>query len=185
MATLTAGRFSYDTESGILSGPAQYMQEQGDALLAQITTGEDTVFNMSAHYSPSAEMAVLVRLQTDFAGWAGMQQMLAWCKPATPAPTSAPTAAAPRAMAESRPAAASVSQRVAPADGTPRRHMTPYRLAMLQKIAAAGEQPRAGIEPARRLTAERLVEMGLVARTESVVGGIFYRITDAGREALA
>ena len=37
--------------------------------------GEESIFNMTAHFSPSAEMAVLVRLQTDFAGWQGVQQI--------------------------------------------------------------------------------------------------------------
>ena len=69
----TVKRFTI--EDGILSGPARYMEEQGNAKLDRILAGEDTVFNMSAHLSPDVETAVLVALQTDFAGWLGMEEM--------------------------------------------------------------------------------------------------------------
>ena len=72
----TVGRFSL--EGGVLSGPAQYMEEQGNAKLDKILAGKDTVFNMTAHLSPNAETAVLVALQTDFAGWLGMKEVEGW-----------------------------------------------------------------------------------------------------------
>lgn len=62
-------RFTID--DGIISGPAEYMNEQGNAKLDRILSGGDTVFNMCAHLSPDIETAVLVALQTDFAGWKG------------------------------------------------------------------------------------------------------------------
>ncbi len=70
----TVGRFYI--EDGALYGPALYMQEQGDAKLAGILAGTDTVFNMTAHYSPDLETAILVALQTDYAGWAGARQLI-------------------------------------------------------------------------------------------------------------
>lgn len=75
---ITVGKF--EIENGVLSGPAQYMAEQGNAKLDAIMAGNDTVFNMTAHLSPSVEIAVLVALQTDYAGWVGMKQAELWLK---------------------------------------------------------------------------------------------------------
>ncbi len=75
---LTCGRFSLDGDT--LTGPAEYMTERGNALVDAIVAGQDTTFNLTAHLSPSVEMAVLVRLQTDFAGWLGQRQLLARLK---------------------------------------------------------------------------------------------------------
>lgn len=71
---------AFTLEDGILTGPAQYMTEQGNAKLDRILKGEDTVFNMTAHLSPSVEVAILVHLQTDYAGWLGFKQMEGWLK---------------------------------------------------------------------------------------------------------
>ena len=76
---ITVGRFTLNAD-GTLSGPAQYLTDQGNELIDRIVAGTDTVFNMSQHLSPSVEIAILVRLQTDFAGWRGHQQMLGWLK---------------------------------------------------------------------------------------------------------
>lgn len=76
MAKKTVGQFTIEGDT--LSGPKQYMEEQGDAKLALILKGEDTIFNMTAHLSPDVETAVLVRLQTDYAGWLGMKQAEGW-----------------------------------------------------------------------------------------------------------
>lgn len=72
---MTVGRFKI--EGGALYGPATYMTEQGDAKLSRILDGADTVFNMTAHLSPNIETAILVAMQTDYAGWAGMRGILA------------------------------------------------------------------------------------------------------------
>ncbi len=76
MAKYVVGRF--ELEDGILSGPAQYMKERGDALVDAICAGEDVIFNTTAHLSPDVETAVLVRLQTDYAGWLGIKQVEGW-----------------------------------------------------------------------------------------------------------
>ena len=77
MATqkFTVCRFSL--EDGILTGPAEFMAEQGNELVDKIAAGDDPVFNMTCHLSPNVELAVLVRLQTAFAGWLGQRQLLA------------------------------------------------------------------------------------------------------------
>lgn len=71
-----AGEFTID-DSGVLSGPAVFMEEEGNAILDRILAGNDTVFNMSAHLSPSVEMAICVRLQTAYAGWIGARRFFA------------------------------------------------------------------------------------------------------------
>lgn len=69
----TVGKFTLNGD-GTLSGRAEYMQEQGNAKLKGLLDGTDTVFNMMSGYSPDAETAVLVALQTDYAGWLCMRQ---------------------------------------------------------------------------------------------------------------
>lgn len=71
--TTTVGQFTI--ENGELSGPADYMCERGKARLESILAGNDPVFNMGLRHSPSPETAMLVSLQTDFAGWKGERQL--------------------------------------------------------------------------------------------------------------
>ena len=59
-------------------GPRDYMEEQGNALVDKMLAGEDTIFNMTEGQSPDIEAAVLVRLQTDYAGWVGMKEAGSW-----------------------------------------------------------------------------------------------------------
>lgn len=74
----TAGKFTI--ENNQITGPAGYMKAQGNAKLDRILAGQDTVFNMSCHLSPSIEMAICVHLQTDYAGYLGMMQTMRFCK---------------------------------------------------------------------------------------------------------
>ncbi len=74
---LEVGRFTFNEATGTLTGPADYMREQGDAKLDAILAGKDEAFNMSAHYSPNIPTAVLVHLQTDYAGWRGTRELTA------------------------------------------------------------------------------------------------------------
>ncbi len=76
MALLQVGAF--ELNDGILSGPADYMREQGNALVDTIFAGQDTIYNTTAHLSPNVETAILVRLQTSYAGWLGMKQAENW-----------------------------------------------------------------------------------------------------------
>ena len=74
---IECGAFTYNTETNQVAGPAAYMAEKGSARLERIMNGQDVVFNMGCTRSPSVEMAVLVSLQTDYAGWKGTRQSLA------------------------------------------------------------------------------------------------------------
>ncbi len=78
MAIKTCGQFTL--EDGILSGPKAYMDEQGNTLVDKVLAGEDVIFNTTAHLSPDIEMAILVRLQTDYAGWLGFKQAESWLR---------------------------------------------------------------------------------------------------------
>ena len=73
--TKTVGKFHII--DGTLYGPAAYMREQGNAKLDNILAGTDAAFNICAGFSPDAETAILVALQTDYAGWLGMKQLCA------------------------------------------------------------------------------------------------------------
>lgn len=74
----TVGEFSFDGTS--VAGPAQYMREQGSAKLDSICSGNDAGFNamlaVRAGKSDDLETLILVALQTNYAGWKGMQQIL-------------------------------------------------------------------------------------------------------------
>jgi hypothetical protein len=72
----TVGEFTFDFEAMTVSGPASYMQERGDAHLAEIKAGRDPVVNSG--YSPDPITGILVSLQTDYAGWRGQKQMEGW-----------------------------------------------------------------------------------------------------------
>ena len=66
-------------DDGTFTAPAQYMKERGDERLDRITKGEDELFNQTAHLSPDPATAVLVWLQTDYAGWIGAKELLQYC----------------------------------------------------------------------------------------------------------
>jgi hypothetical protein len=68
----------FTLEDGILCGPRDYMEAQGNALLDKILAGDDPMFNMTKAQSPDIENAILVRLQTDYAGWLGLKQSEGW-----------------------------------------------------------------------------------------------------------
>ena len=81
-ATTPGKRFALETDERTgevhLVGPADYMRDQGSELLEQILAGDDPLFNLPASQSPDLYQAVLVRMQTDYAGWRGLQQVLSW-----------------------------------------------------------------------------------------------------------
>jgi hypothetical protein len=78
MAVKVVGQFTYG--EGILCGPRDYVEAQGNALLDKLLAGEDTIFNLTQDQSPDIETAILVRLQTDYAGWLGLKQAEGWLK---------------------------------------------------------------------------------------------------------
>jgi hypothetical protein len=74
MAVIECGRFKL-IDGTTLEGPGEYVAERGNDLVDRILAGEDVIFNGTADHSPSVEMAILVRLQTDYAGWVGSRQL--------------------------------------------------------------------------------------------------------------
>jgi hypothetical protein len=78
MSLKAVGQFTL--EEGILCGPKDYMEEQGNSLVDRMLAGEDMIFNLTADQSPDVETAILVRLQTDYAGWLGLKQAEGWLK---------------------------------------------------------------------------------------------------------
>lgn len=76
----TVGEFTMDTETGTVTGPAAYMEERGFDRMRAIEAGRDAVFNFGCCKSPDVYTAVLVSLQTDYAGWKGTRQLLAGLK---------------------------------------------------------------------------------------------------------
>ena len=71
---LSIGKFQWDGKA--IYGPAEYMQERGHAKLDEILSGSAVAFNLCADRSPNIETAILVALQTDYAGWVGIRNLL-------------------------------------------------------------------------------------------------------------
>ena len=76
---MTTGKFSYDENTGRVSGPAKFMNEKGSAILADINAGRlsDGFLAMvdCAPKGTGCMQLVLVYLQTHYAAWRGMQQI--------------------------------------------------------------------------------------------------------------
>lgn len=70
------GEFKSDGKS--VWGPERYMKEQGNAKLDSICSGEDVGFNTMMMAKPDVPLVnmILVALQTDYAGWKGLNQLL-------------------------------------------------------------------------------------------------------------
>lgn len=73
--TVTVGEFEFDPATGTLTGPAAFMRSDDYAYwLARFKAGNDVVFNTgAAGASPSPEIAMLVSVQTCYAGWHGRE----------------------------------------------------------------------------------------------------------------
>jgi len=76
MKDKTVGKFTYCADTEMVEGPAEFMREKGRKVMADIAAGRDVVFNMTATKSPDAVTAVLVRLQTVYAGWRGTKELV-------------------------------------------------------------------------------------------------------------
>lgn len=73
---MKVGQFEYIEGEG-LYGPKEFMNQVGNTLLDNILAGKDQVFNICASKSPDVITAVLVRLQTEYAGWHGIRSFCA------------------------------------------------------------------------------------------------------------
>ncbi len=56
-----------------LTGPADYMRERGDALIANLATS--ATFGAFLQHSPDVNTALCVYLHTDYAAWQGEKQL--------------------------------------------------------------------------------------------------------------
>lgn len=83
--TKKVGEFELDDKKN-LWGPAEYLKDQGDKFIKEIMSGKSVVFSAGLIYSPDAETALLVALQTDYARYLGMKQVEGWIKSHEPKP---------------------------------------------------------------------------------------------------
>ena len=68
----TVGSFTYDPTTSTIEGPAAYLNSAEYAeVIRKIKRGDDPCG--AFHFSPDAITALLVTIQTDYAGWHGMQ----------------------------------------------------------------------------------------------------------------
>jgi len=74
---ISIGEFTADknvqTEDLSISGPKSYMDERYEQVMKDIADGQSAVFNMAGMRGVPTTQAILVTLQTDYAGWVGMK----------------------------------------------------------------------------------------------------------------
>ena len=75
----TVGRFTYDSADGSIQGPKAYIGERFDAVMNGIYAGRSTVFNFATAQGSEPAAAILVALQTDYAGWKGTRDLVNRC----------------------------------------------------------------------------------------------------------
>lgn len=74
---LTVGRFTLEPD-GTLTGPAEYLASEAyRKCIAKIEAGDNAVVRFGATTGQSRASLLLVAIQTDYAAWRGMQQILA------------------------------------------------------------------------------------------------------------
>lgn len=59
---------------GSVEGPAEFMAEAGERLLARAEAGQSAVVNYAVDSGVPPVKAILVALQTEYAGWLGMKR---------------------------------------------------------------------------------------------------------------
>jgi len=71
---VAVGSFTFDPATSTIQGPAAYMRSAEYArCIAAIQDGTSHTFRACTEHSPSFEVALLVTIQTDYAGWHGME----------------------------------------------------------------------------------------------------------------
>ncbi len=68
------GSFSYNNETGLISGPADYMTTRFQDRMSDIYAGRNSVVNYGLSEGQEIISLVLVSLQTDYAAFLGMRQ---------------------------------------------------------------------------------------------------------------
>ena len=72
---ITVGEFQYDHQTESIIGPAKYLASDScKRKFDAIKSGSDTVVNFGLAQGGDIVTTTLVALQTDYAGWIGMQQ---------------------------------------------------------------------------------------------------------------
>jgi hypothetical protein len=73
---IEVGRFTFDTATGTLTGPAEYFASRGgvDAAVDKAVASPTFKYG-AAGASPSPQVAFLVALQTDYAAFAGEKDL--------------------------------------------------------------------------------------------------------------
>lgn len=72
--THTVGSFTFDSATSEISGPAEYIKSVDyRECIASIEQGRNHTFRAAVEHSPSFEIALLVTIQTNYAGWHGLQ----------------------------------------------------------------------------------------------------------------
>lgn len=70
----TVGQFTFDSATSEVSGPADYIRSDEYArCIRSIENGTNHTFRAGMEHSPSLEVALLVTIQTNYAGWYGLK----------------------------------------------------------------------------------------------------------------
>lgn len=74
MTVTRVGEFTFDDETSEVCGPAEYIRStEYRRCIASIEGGTHYTFRAACEHSPDFVTALLVTIQTDYAGWHGMQ----------------------------------------------------------------------------------------------------------------
>ena len=75
MATKTVGKFTYNEETRVVTGPKVYMESgRYDQVVHDCVAGLNTVFNYGGGNNDTLSL-LLVCIQTDYAAWAGQMEI--------------------------------------------------------------------------------------------------------------
>ena len=75
--TLEVGSFTYDLDTGSITGPAEYVRERLDAYIAEVARGQNAWLFAFAPAGQRMEQTVLVGIQTDYAAFRGARETFA------------------------------------------------------------------------------------------------------------
>lgn len=74
MQATTVGQFTFNPSDSTVQGPAEYMRsDEYRRCITGIESGTNPTFSAAMQHSPNFETALLVTIQTNYAGWHGLQ----------------------------------------------------------------------------------------------------------------